>query len=112
MGALIPGGLVGKTRDIMSASKTNQHLSSPPPPVFVSIMNDVPGYRIIQVLGAVYGQTTLTRSLGHKISAGIKALAGGEVNEFTGMISDARESVLERKILECSNRHGNAVMAM
>jgi uncharacterized protein YbjQ (UPF0145 family) len=80
--------------------------------VLVSTMNDVPGYRIVRVLGAVFGQTTLARGIRRNVGAELKAMAGGEIKQFTTMIQESRDSAMERMMLECSKRHGNAVIAM
>jgi uncharacterized protein YbjQ (UPF0145 family) len=75
-------------------------------------MNDVPGYRIVRVLGAVYGQTTASRGFRRNVSAELKAMAGGEIKQFTTMIEEARDSAVERMIGDCLKRHGNAIIAM
>lgn len=99
----------------MSSSRTSppdSQDSSPRQAVLISTMNDVPGYRIVRVCGAVYGQTTLSRGFRGTFSADLKALVGGETKEFTIMIHQARETAIERMIAECTKRGGNAVVAM
>jgi uncharacterized protein YbjQ (UPF0145 family) len=54
----------------------------------------------------------LREVFGRNLGAGLKAVAGGEVDQFTSMIFEARVSALERMIMECSKRHRNAVIAM
>jgi len=54
--------------------------------VLVSTMNDVPGYRIVQVLGTVFGQTTASRGIRRNVSAELKAMGSGEIKQFTTMI--------------------------
>ena len=80
--------------------------------VLVSTMNDLPGHRIVQVLGTVYGQTTFSRSFGRNVRAGIKSFAGGEVKEFTKMMYEARYCAVESMVGECSKKHGNVIIAM
>lgn len=75
-------------------------------------MNDIPGYRIVSILGVVYGQITMSRSFGSSLGAGFKSLAGGEVSQFTKMMSEARENAVERMVNQCLAKGGNAIIAM
>ena len=99
----------------MSSSKEVSSFHQDPSPskaILVSTMNDVPGNRIVRVLGAVYGQTTLSRGFRRNVSAELKAMAGGEIKQFTTMVNEARETAVERMIAECSKLRGNAIIAM
>jgi uncharacterized protein YbjQ (UPF0145 family) len=75
-------------------------------------MNDVPGYRIVDILGVVYGQTTMSSSLGSSFSAGFKSLAGGEISQYTKRMNDARDIAVERMVSQCLAKGGNAIIAM
>ncbi len=46
--------------------------------MLITTMNDLPGYRIDEVLGEVFGLTVRSRNIGSQIGAGLKSLAGGE----------------------------------
>ena len=80
--------------------------------VIVTTMNDLPGYRIVRVLGAVYGLTCRSRNWGVDIAMGLKSAVGGELKGITNMLYTARNSATERMIGECMGRGGNAVVAM
>ena len=50
-------------------------------------MFDVPGYRIVRVLGAVYGLTVRSRNWAAGMAMVLKSMAGGELRWFTNMVS-------------------------
>lgn len=73
--------------------------------------NDVPGARITQTLGEVFGLTVRSRNVGSNIGASFKALAGGELKGITKLITDCRQEALSRLAAEAQSRGGNAVVA-
>ena len=54
-------------------------------------MFDVPGYRVVRVLGAVYGLTVRSRNWGASMTMVLKSVAGGELKWFTNMVGRERE---------------------
>ncbi|PYB67675.1 hypothetical protein DMB44_08090 [Thermoplasma sp. Kam2015] len=56
----------------------------------------VPGKRIVKVFGTIWGITVRSRGLGGNLVAGLRSLAGGEIKEYTKMLSDARNTAMER----------------
>lgn len=73
--------------------------------------NDVPGHRIDEVLGEVFGLTVRSRNVGSNIGAGFKSLVGGELKGITKMLHDSREEAIERLTGEAEAKGGNAVLA-
>lgn len=71
---------------------------------------DVAGYKVVKTLGLVRGNTIRAKHLGKDIVAGLRTIVGGEVSEYTQMISEAREIALERMIKEASRLGANAVI--
>lgn len=55
--------------------------------VITTTMFDVPGYRVVKVLGAVYGITVRSRNWAAGLTMVIKSVAGGELKWFTSMVS-------------------------
>jgi hypothetical protein len=55
--------------------------------VITSTMNDIPGYRVTKVLGAVYGLTIRSRNWAAGLGMVIQSIAGGELTWFTDMAS-------------------------
>jgi uncharacterized protein YbjQ (UPF0145 family) len=75
-------------------------------------MNDLPGYRVVRVLGTVYGLTVRSRNWGADIASVLKSAVGGELNYLTNMLYTGRDNAVERMIGECLSRRGNAIIAM
>ena len=80
--------------------------------ILITTMNDVPGYRITEVHGEVFGLITRSRNLFSNIGAGLKTLVGGEIRGYTKLLTRSREQAIER-LKEATTEHGgNAVIAM
>jgi uncharacterized protein YbjQ (UPF0145 family) len=75
-------------------------------------MNDIPGYRVIRVLGTVYGLTVRSRNWGADIASVLKSAVGGEMKFLTNLLCTARNSAVERMVGECLGRGGNAIIAL
>lgn len=79
--------------------------------MLISTMNDLPGYKIEEVLGEVFGLTVRSRNLGSQIGAGLKSLVGGELRGMTKMLIEGRLHAQERLEEEASSRGADAVVA-
>ncbi len=75
-------------------------------------MNDLPGYRIVKVLGTIYGITVRARNWGADLGAFLKSAVGGEIRFFTTLMYSSRNSAVERLVGECLQKGGNAIIAM
>ena len=73
--------------------------------------NDVPGHRITQVYGEVFGLTVRSRHIGSNLTAGFKSLAGGELKGITELLQESRAEALSRLQAEAEQKGGNAVVA-
>ena len=80
--------------------------------MIVSTMNDLPGYRIDEVLGEVTGLTVRSRNLGTQLGAGLKSLVGGELKGLTKQLAQTREEARNRLVDEATTVGANAVLAM
>ena len=74
--------------------------------------NDIPGYRIDAVLGEVMGMTVRSANAGANFVASFKAIGGGEISQYTTLVYDSRNQVMERMWEQCQQRGGNAIIAM
>lgn len=54
--------------------------------VITTTMFDVPGYRVVKVLGTVYGLTVRSRNWAAGLGMVLKSVAGGELRWFTSMV--------------------------
>ena len=73
---------------------------------------DIPGYKIDAVLGEVMGMTVRSANLGANFVASFKAIGGGEISEYTNLVYDSRNQVMQRMWEQCVQRGGNAIVAM
>lgn len=74
--------------------------------------DEIPGRRIIKTLGLVRGNTIRTRHIGRDIMAKLRGIIGGEIVEYTKMISEAREQALDRMAAEAEKMGANAIVAV
>ncbi len=81
-------------------------------PILLSTMNDVPGYRVVRVMGEVFGLTVRSRNAFSNMGAGFKAMAGGELKGLSKLLYSSRQEALSRLCQEAMARGANAVLAM
>jgi uncharacterized protein YbjQ (UPF0145 family) len=74
--------------------------------------NYASGYKIDRVLGLVYGITVRSRGIGGNIIAGLRTIAGGEINEYTEMAHQARQQALDRLADHAKSMGANAVISV
>jgi uncharacterized protein YbjQ (UPF0145 family) len=74
--------------------------------------NDIPGYRIEAVLGEVMGMTVRSANIGANFVASFRAIGGGEVDEYTRLVYDSRQQVMQRMWQDAVGRGANAITAM
>ncbi len=71
---------------------------------------DIPGRKIIEILGLVKGHTIFAVSLGRDLSALMRLIPGGELVEYTEMMGQAREMATQRMILEAEGLGADAII--
>ena len=74
--------------------------------------SSVAGYRVVKTYGIVRGNTIRARHLGKDILAGFKNMVGGEIEEYTKMMAEAREQALDRMVEEAEALGANAVVML
>ncbi len=80
------------------------------PAMIVTPGSSIAGHRIVKTLGLVRGNTIRARHLGKDILAGLKNLVGGEIEEYTKMLAEAREQALDRMLTEAKGLGANAIV--
>lgn len=80
--------------------------------MIVVTSSHVAGKRIVKTLGMVRGSTVRTRHLGRDILAGFRILVGGEVEEYTKILAEAREQALDRMVRDAQALQANAIVDM
>jgi len=69
----------------------------------------IAGHRTVRTLGLARGNTIRARHLGRDILAGLKTLVGGEVEEYTKMMAEAREQAIDRMTADATGLGANAI---
>ena len=81
-------------------------------PVLIVTTNEIPGFRIVQVHGDVFGLVVRARNYFSNLGAQLRTLAGGEVEGYTKLLTDSRNQARLRMWREARARGANAVVAM
>jgi len=69
-------------------------------------------FLVVRLVKAVKGNTIRARHVGRDIRAGLKGLVGGEITDYTQMMSDAREEAVRRMVADAEKKGANAVISM
>jgi len=72
----------------------------------------VEGRKIEKVLGLVRGNTIRARHLGRDVMAGLRNIVGGEIKDYTRMLTQARDQAIERMVKEAEGLGANAVVGV
>ncbi len=79
--------------------------------IFVTT-DTVEGRKIEAVFGLVRGNTIRARHIGRDIMAGLRNIVGGEIKEYTMMLSQARDQAVERMAAQAERLGANAVVGV
>ena len=80
--------------------------------MIVVTMNDLPGHRIVRVIGMVRGITVRSRNLIANIGGGLQSLLGGNVTIYTDLAEQARREAYDELVRHAVEVGANAVIAM
>lgn len=78
--------------------------------MYIITTDEVPGYRVAEILGIVRGSTVRAKHLGRDIAAGLKNLVGGELRGYTELMSEARDEAIDRLRAEAEKLGADAVL--
>jgi uncharacterized protein YbjQ (UPF0145 family) len=78
--------------------------------MMVSNTENIPGKKVVRIVGVVKGNTVRARHIGRDILAVFKNIVGGEIEEYTKLIAEAREQSLDRMTDEAESLGANAVV--
>jgi uncharacterized protein YbjQ (UPF0145 family) len=77
--------------------------------IFVNT-EEIPGKRIVRVLGIANGSTIRAKHFGKDFMAGLKNIVGGELKGYTEMMEEARNEATQRMLESASKMGANAVV--
>jgi len=80
--------------------------------MLVTTTENVPGYRVLEVKGQVFGVVVRSRGLAGNLMAGLRSIFGGEIMEYTSLLEETRRHALDRMVKNAQKMGGNAVVMM
>ena len=80
--------------------------------IIVSTTNEVPGKKVVKILGVVKGNTVMARNIGRDIGAGFKNLIGGEIKTYSEMTTNSRDEAYNRMINQAIELKADAIIGM
>jgi uncharacterized protein YbjQ (UPF0145 family) len=80
--------------------------------MLLSTSGEVENYKVEQVLGVVRGNTVRAKWFGKDILAGLRQIVGGELKEYTEMMTEAREEATKRMVEEAERLGADAIISI
>jgi uncharacterized protein YbjQ (UPF0145 family) len=80
--------------------------------MIITTSDHVEGKTIVKTIGLVRGNTIQARHIGKDIRAGLKGIVGGEITDYTEMMSSAREEAIQRMTEDAKKQGANAIVSM
>jgi uncharacterized protein YbjQ (UPF0145 family) len=80
--------------------------------MIVVTTNDLPGYRVVRVVGLVRGLSVRSRSIVGNIGASIQILFGGSIKAYTRLAEETRQESFDLLVTQAGALGANAIIAM
>ncbi len=88
------------------------HYLSSSEDIILSTTENIPGYKVVKVIGVVSGSTVRARHIGRDITAAFRNIVGGEIKEYTELMAKSREIAIERMIKKAKDMGANAIIGI
>lgn len=73
---------------------------------------EVPGKKIVEILGVARGSTVRSRNFARDIGAAFKNIVGGEIKTYTEMTNQARDEAYNRMVNSAIELKADAIIGM
>jgi uncharacterized protein YbjQ (UPF0145 family) len=80
--------------------------------MLVVTTENVPGQRVREVKGQVFGVVVRSRGLAGNLMAGLRSLGGGEITEYTQLLEETRRHAIDRMVANATTMGANAIVMM
>jgi uncharacterized protein YbjQ (UPF0145 family) len=80
--------------------------------MIVVTTNELPGHRVVRVIGVVRGITVRSRNLVANIGGGLQSLFGGNVTIYTDLAEQARQEAYNLLVQHAREKGANAIIGM
>jgi uncharacterized protein YbjQ (UPF0145 family) len=80
--------------------------------MLVVTTENVAGHQVTDIKGQCFGVVVRSRGLGGNIMAGLRSIVGGEIDEYTQLLEEARRHAVDRLVRNATAMGANAVLMM
>ena len=80
--------------------------------MIVTTANDLPGYRVVRVIGMTRGITVRSRNAISDMVGGVQSLLGGRVGAYVKLAETSRAEAYDELVQHAQQMGANAVIAM
>jgi uncharacterized protein YbjQ (UPF0145 family) len=80
--------------------------------MIIATTENIAGHRTVTTLGQAFGVVVRSRGIGGNIMAGLRSIVGGEINEYTQMLEEARRHATDRMVANATAMGANAILMM
>ncbi|MEW6412330.1 MAG: heavy metal-binding domain-containing protein [Candidatus Zixiibacteriota bacterium] len=78
--------------------------------MIITTSEHIAGKKVVKTIGLVRGNTIRARHIGRDIAALFRNIVGGEINEYTKLISESREQAIDRMVEDAKAQGANAII--
>ncbi len=78
--------------------------------MLITTTHEIEGRRIVEVYGLVRGNTVRSRAVGKDILAGFRSMMGGEIPEYSNLLTQARDEAIARMTQAAEQTGANAIV--
>ena len=80
--------------------------------VLLATSDEVPGRKIVKVLGMVRGNSVRARHVGRDIQAGVRNFFGGKIGVYAELLEESREEAINIMVEEARKLGANGIVAV
>ncbi|MGE3711696.1 MAG: YbjQ family protein [Hyphomicrobiaceae bacterium] len=80
--------------------------------MIVVTANELPGRRVVRVIGVVRGLSVRSRNIVSNIGAAIQILFGGNISAYTRLAEETRQEAFDEMVRHAEEMGANAIVAM
>ena len=78
--------------------------------MIISTTETVPGREVAEILDIVRGSTVRAKHVGRDIIAGLRTIVGGEIKEYTEMITESRTEAQRRMVAQAERLGADGIV--
>ncbi len=82
------------------------------PDILIATTESIPGYRVTEILGTVFGVSVRSRSIVGNFLGNLRAALGGSQEGYVKMVMQSREDAIERMAAQAKSIGANAIIMM